>query len=154
MLTRPGKINYSSTISEIVGKHYRTADVFRKYGIDYCCGGKLPFKMVCELKELDVEELEKELEASLNTICISSALKFSEWNIDFLTDFIVNIHHEFLKTALPIAIENLDRFVEGHKKKYPHLVELQTVFHNMANDMIFIAHTISTQHIPAFSHYC
>src|SRR5580765_6095409 len=120
MTTIAGKINSSSTVSEIVSMHYRTADVFRKWGIDFCCGGKLPLKMACELKELDLEEMEKELEDSIRTVCIPASLKFDQWDIDFLTDYLINIHHEFLKTALPAAEEYLDRFVEGHKKKFPH----------------------------------
>ena len=130
------KINSSSTVSEIVSAHYRTADVFRKHGIDFCCGGKLPLKMACELKELDIEELELELEDSIRTVSIPASLKFDQWDIDFLTDYLINIHHAFLKAALPAAEEYLDRFVEGHKKKFPHLVELQKVFHEMTKDMM------------------
>jgi len=135
-MTITKKINSSSTVSEIVSMHYRTADVFRKHGIDFCCGGKLPLKMVCELRELDLEEFEKELESSMTTISIPASLKFEQWDIDFLTAYLVNIHHEFLKTALPVAAEYLDRFVEGHKKKFLYLEELQTVFHEMARDMM------------------
>src|SRR5436190_1602224 len=127
MLTNARKINNNSSVSEIVSKHYRTADVFRKYGIDFCCGGKLPLRTACELRELDLEIIQEELETSLRTLCISNSLKFDEWNIDFLTDYLVNIHHEYLKKSLPAAIEYLDRFVEGHKKKYPYLVELQAI---------------------------
>jgi len=136
MIPLAKKINYSSTVSEIVNMHYRTADVFRRHGIDFCCGGKLPLKMVCELRELDLEEMEKELENSIRTISIPASLKFEKWDIDFLTEYLVNVHHEFLRTALPPAEEYLDRFVEGHKKKYPHLPELQKIFHEMANDMM------------------
>ncbi len=29
-------------IGEIVAEDYRTATVFEKYGIDFCCGGQVP----------------------------------------------------------------------------------------------------------------
>ena len=136
MLTNARKINSDSTISEIVSKHYRTADIFRQHGIDFCCGGKIPLKTVCELRQLNLESIEEELEKSIRPLCISNTLKFNEWNIDFLTDYLVNIHHEYLKNSLPAAVEFLDRFVEGHQKKYPYLQELQSVFHEMAADII------------------
>lgn len=136
MLPVQKKIDSNATVSDIVGEHYRTADVFRKYGIDFCCGGKIPLKMVCELKQLNIEELEQELENATRTISIPATLKFDQWDIDFLTGYIVNVHHEFLRATLPLTEEYLDRFVEGHLKKFPYLQELQTIFRQMAKDMI------------------
>jgi regulator of cell morphogenesis and NO signaling len=130
------KINTSATVSEIVSNHYETADVFRSYGIDFCCGGKLPLKKVCEMNELDLDEIEKKLEASIRRIWIPATAKFQEWDIDFLTNYLVNIHHEYLRSTLPVAAEYLDRFVEGHRQKFPHLVELKKLFNEMAKDMM------------------
>src|SRR5215467_14609873 len=95
------RIDLSSSVSEIVREDYRTADVFRKYDIDFCCGGKWPLSMVCETKNLDYDIIKEELEDSARTITIHNTLRFDEWNIDFLTDYIVNVHHQYLRKALP-----------------------------------------------------
>ena len=81
MIDADKKISSTATISEIAGMHYRTADVFRKYGIDFCCGGKLPLKTVCEMRELDLEKIQNELETAIHTICIPATLKFQEWKM-------------------------------------------------------------------------
>ena len=38
------------TIGEYVAKDYRTAAVFSKYGIDFCCKGNRTIEEACEKK--------------------------------------------------------------------------------------------------------
>jgi regulator of cell morphogenesis and NO signaling len=125
------RIDQNWLVSDIVNADYRTADVFRKYGIDFCCGGKWPLKVVCETKNLDVVEIKKELENAVRTISIHSAVSFEEWDIDFLTDYIVNVHHQYLRKALPLAKDYLVSFLEGHQKKFPYLGDLLKVLNDL-----------------------
>ena len=37
----------SKSVGEFVAADYRTAKVFEKYGIDFCCGGKVALADVC-----------------------------------------------------------------------------------------------------------
>jgi regulator of cell morphogenesis and NO signaling len=129
------RIDLNSSVSEIVREDYRTADVFRKYDIDFCCGGKWPLKMVCETKNLDYEMIKEELEQSARTITIHNTLPFDEWDIDFLTDYIVNVHHQYLRRALPEAKDYVEKFLDGHLKKFPHLSELLTIFTGLCKEM-------------------
>jgi Regulator of cell morphogenesis and NO signaling len=117
-------IQNDSFVTDIVIQDYRTSSIFRKYGIDYCCGGKVPLQMACELRGLDIETIKSELRDALRTIQVSSSINFNNWNIDFLVDYIVNVHHAYLANNFPDIIDAVTRFVQGHKSKYPHLVEL------------------------------
>lgn len=49
------------SIGEIVAADYRTSDIFKNHGIDFCCGGKKSLSKVCAEKNIDVELLAKEL---------------------------------------------------------------------------------------------
>jgi len=42
-----------TTIGSIVARNYRTADVFKKYGIDFCCKGGRLLEDVCDEKKLN-----------------------------------------------------------------------------------------------------
>ena len=40
-------------IGELVAQDYRTASVFKKYGIDFCCQGNRTINEACKAKEKD-----------------------------------------------------------------------------------------------------
>jgi regulator of cell morphogenesis and NO signaling len=130
------KISPLSFVSEIVQNDYRTAEVFRKYGIEYCCAGKWPLNIVCESKNLDFTEVIKELEKSMHTINLPGMPEYEKWDIDFLIDYIINIHHAYLKKALPDTKEQLEKFTEGHRKKFPALTELTGIFNDLTTEML------------------
>lgn len=115
-----------SFVTDIVAEDYRTSYVFQKHNIDYCCGGKLPLRVVCELRGLDVEQIKKELQDAMRVIQLSSSINFSKWSVDFLIDYIINVHHAYLAANLPEICETVERFANGHVQKYPRLKELAT----------------------------
>lgn len=129
------KITESSYVSDIVSHDYRTADVFRKYEIEYCCGGKWSLDAVCLMKGLDIELLKKELEQSTRNVHVSNSLRFDEWRIDFLVDYIVNVHHHYMKQVMPEIKKILRSFTEDHIKKYPYLNELENAFLQLNKDV-------------------
>ncbi|MGB3007653.1 MAG: DUF542 domain-containing protein [Chitinophagaceae bacterium] len=126
------EINENSCAADIVKQNYRTAAVFRKYEIEYCCGGKWPLKLVCDTKGLPFGQLQQELLQAGRVINIPGFLPFHEWKIDFLTDYIIHVHHEYLKQSLPSIKEQLRQFVEEHRKKYPYLTEVEAQFETLS----------------------
>lgn len=121
------KIEPSSYVTDIVSNDYRTADVFRKYGIDFCCGGRWPLEVVCENRDINVDDVVKELQHVVIQTSSKAAIDFDSWDIDFLADYILNIHHRYLKVALPELKEQVCRFLDSHRKKFPELGELETI---------------------------
>jgi len=130
------KIHPGSFVADIVREDYRTADIFRKYGIEYCCGGKWPIATVCMMKSIEIKELQEELQKASRTIQLPSLLPFAEWDSDFLTDYIINIHHYYLKKTMPGLGLQLNDFVLEHISKYPELRQLQISFTQLQNEII------------------
>jgi regulator of cell morphogenesis and NO signaling len=115
-------------VSEIVRSNFRTADVFTKYGINYCCGGQFSLADACSTRNIDYRQMAIELEDATRSVKLPSSLQFSEWKLDFLADYILNVHHAYLKQAIPSLESVLNVFVAGHKGKYPELIDLQEIF--------------------------
>ena len=123
-------------MSEIVTRDYRTAEVFRKYGIGYCCGGKWPVEMACEMQGVDAGILQEELKAAIRTVYVSNQLDFSEWDIDFLTAYITNVHHQYLKKSLPVTMELISDSGKEHAKKFPYIADLEKQFDLLVQHLI------------------
>ena len=118
----------NKTVSDIVREDYRTADVFKKYGINYCCSGQAALIEACALKDIDYNEVVNDLRKATRTICLPSNLLFDNWKIDFLIDYIVNVHHAYLSQVLPEMEVNLISFVNSHTKQYPELERVLKIF--------------------------
>jgi len=129
-------VDKQAFVSDIVKRDYRTAVVFRRHGIEYCCGAKFPLELVCSLKGLEPDAICEELENASRTISLPSTIKFEEWDPAFLADYIVHIHHEYLRSTLPTALETIREFAEGHKKKFTNLPELVVVFSGLVKELL------------------
>ena len=129
------KIEPSSFVTDIVINDYRTAEIFRKFNIDFCCGGKWPLEIVCQNKNLDTEEIITELKKVIWQSASNAVLDFDNWEVDFLTDYILNVHHRYLKKALPEIKEQITKFLVGHRKKFPEFEELETIINCLMKEI-------------------
>ena len=116
------------TISEMVKKDYRTAEVFKKYKLSYCCSGNIPLKSACEAKGINFDDLSDDLRNSKRTFVFSNNLRFDEWTPDFLIDFIIHIHHAYIYQILPDLSTTLEFFTISHQSKYPELKNAMELF--------------------------
>lgn len=129
-------IDVENSPSEIVKRYYRTAFVFKKHGLEFCCGGKWPLKMKYDVNAPEVNLLIDELKESAHIVQLPASLPFDEWKIDFLIEYIINIHHYYLRHTIPVIAEQLHQFVDEHKKKYPFLTDLETTFLLLEKKMV------------------
>src|SRR3712207_1671439 len=116
------------TVAQIVRDNYRTASVLKAVGINYCCGGAIPLADACAARGIDAEEVTAQLKRVVQTVQLPANLQYNNWKLDFLVDYIINVHHAYLKDALPKLEVNLTGFVNGHKKKMPYLEDILTQF--------------------------
>jgi regulator of cell morphogenesis and NO signaling len=118
-------------VSDIVREDYRTADVFGKYEINYCCGGRLPLEEVCRQRNLDLEEICKELRDATPGSTVSRAIDYAGWPLDFMIDYILQIHHQYLHKAMDQGQHYLNVFALGHQKQFPYLGSLESDFNEL-----------------------
>src|SRR5688500_15385116 len=114
MLWNQDNIRDDRYVTDIVADDYRTSYVFKKYNMDYCCGGRIPLRQACELRGLETEQVKDELREAMRVIQLSSSIDFSSWSIDFLIDYIMNVHHSYLTINLPIIVDTVEQFRKGH----------------------------------------
>lgn len=129
------EIEPSSFVTDIVTHDYRTAEIFRKYDIDFCCGGKWPLDTVCQNKNLITETIVEELQKIVRQSASNAAIDFDSWNIDFLTDYILNVHHSYLKKALLETKELVNKFLDGHREKFAALEDIEVIMNRFMKEI-------------------
>lgn len=121
------------TVGEIAAKDIRKAEVFKKYGIDFCCGGKKSLKQVCEEKGLDLEIVEAELEKPIQAV--SFANDYNRWEPDFLADYIYNQHHRYYYDELPVLKGLITKVTQHHGSNHPELKYVYSLFAQLVQEL-------------------
>jgi regulator of cell morphogenesis and NO signaling len=121
------------TVGEIAAKDIRKAEVFRKYGIDFCCGGKKSLKQACEEKGLDPQVVEAELEAPAQQV--STFNNYNGWEPDFLADYIYNQHHLYYYNELPVLKGLITKVTQHHGDNHPELKDLYNLFGQLVHEL-------------------
>jgi len=112
------------TIGEIAVKDLRKVEVFKKYGIDFCCGGKKTIAEVCAEKNIDATKVQTEL-GQIETANKVSKVSYNDWSIDFLADYIVNTHHSYVRKYLPELMTYASKVAQVHGGHHPELIPIQ-----------------------------
>lgn len=111
------------TIGELVSQDWRRAEIFKKYGIDYCCGGKRTVADACKTKGINPALVEADLE-QLESSPSDTRHDYSRWELDFLADYIVNNHHRYVTGAIPFIDELSKKVARVHGDNHPELWEI------------------------------
>ncbi len=126
-------ITENNTVAEVVTSNIKTADIFKKHGIDFCCGGGISIKKACEKNNVSFDELEKELLSINNPV--SNAYNYDSWKLDFLVDHIENIHHSYVAESTPLVLQYAARVAKVHGHHYSEVVEINTLFIAVAQEL-------------------
>jgi len=122
------------TIGQIVARDYRKAQVFKNLGIDFCCGGKKTIAEVCEKKGIDPAEVERQLEA-VKGEATNSENDFQNWDLGFLSDYIINTHHRYVRDNITFILEIAQKVARVHGDRHPELVRVAQLFERIGNDL-------------------
>lgn len=125
----------AETIGEVVTKDYRKAQVFKNFGIDFCCGGKKTIAEVCRTKGIDKEAVEKAL-ASITGEPASNQNDYLKWSLSFLTDYIINTHHQYVKDNTAFITELANKVASVHGEKHPEAIRIAYIFSHVADDLM------------------
>lgn len=127
------KISENMTLSEIVANNFHAASVFEKYSLDFCCNGDKTISEACKEKNINISDLLLEIE-NLN-IKGTTNMNFENWSLGFLSDYIINNHHNYVRRMIPILSEGTKRIAAVHGKKHPELLKISRIFEGVYKDL-------------------
>jgi len=133
------ELNYDTmTVAEIVTNNIKTADIFKRNGIDFCCGGNVLVGEICKKKNVDFEQLKTDL----NNIGaeLPTGHDYNSWDLDFLADYIINTHHKYVTEANNMIIQYSDKVAKVHGHHYTEVVKINQLFHAIAEELTMHMH--------------
>ncbi len=123
------------TVAEIVSNDISAVSVFKKYNIDFCCGGQKTIEKVCYDTGIELAKLTDELNSNKkHSVCPN--LDFGNWDICFLIDYIINVHHVFVKNNIDIINSLGEKVARVHGSKNIEIIEIVDLFSKMSKELI------------------
>ncbi|MFC4099338.1 iron-sulfur cluster repair di-iron protein [Paenibacillus xanthanilyticus] len=131
-------IQRNQMVGDIVSVYSQASNVFKTYGIDFCCGGQVTVAEAAVKRKLD----EEELLARLNQACTEPR---PSWPLDWqqddrkLTKLMAHItrnHHDFLREELPVLRDFVNKVARVHGDDHPELLTLQRLYHQLAEELL------------------
>lgn len=113
-------------IGELVREDFRLAEVFNRWNLDFCCGGKRSLGESCLRAGINPEEVTVLAEDTLSRPS-GRTLDPNSWPTGFLIDYIEQVHHRYVRRQLPALLNFSAKVAARHGQEHPYLrtVELE-----------------------------
>lgn len=115
------------TIGAFVAQDFRTAAVFSKYQIDFCCKGNRTITEVCKKQDIDADTLLQNVFDVLQSEN-NSTIDFNSWPLDLLVDYIEKTHHRYVEDKTGIILQFLNKLCSVHGANHPELFKINELF--------------------------
>jgi regulator of cell morphogenesis and NO signaling len=133
----------TATVGDIVAGDFRAAGIFERFGIDFCCGGRMSLADACRQATVDPSDVIR----ALGTLVPEEAAgeDASHWPVDRLIGHIVRVHHAYVRRALPIITAYLATLERVHGARHPELARVGEAFARVSADLA--QHLLKEEHV-------
>ena len=125
----------TQTVRDIATENPDAVRVFEKYGIDYCCGGRVPLAEACATKGLNLDDVT----ASLAAATAPSVPEEKDWTTESLASlaqYIVDTHHAYVNREVPRLNELAGKVVSRHGDTRQDLAVIQSKLAELGEELI------------------
>lgn len=134
------------SVADVALKYPNALKVFNRYHVDYCCGGNQPLEEACKRAGADYETIWREITEADSTI---KGPDFNRWSPSLLVDYILEHHHVYVKEAIPLLGELLDKLCDVHGRNHPELFDIRKKFTLLSDELIQHMHKEERVLFPA-----
>lgn len=128
------EVTKNDLVANVVAKNIKAAHIFKKHGIDFCCGGGISITKACEKNEADLNLVLEEL-LKVDT-SIERKYDYDKWDLSFLIEHIINIHHSYVLESIPLISQYATKVAKVHGQNYPDLIQVNKLFHEVAEELL------------------
>lgn len=132
-ITRNRLDDKEETIGEMSRSDIRKIEVFKRFGIDFCCGGNKTLQEACGEKGIDILKVKEALDQSQDSS--KDSMAYDEWNLNFLSEYIVQRHHNYVRKQVPILLEISKKVMGAHSNAHPELKGLNSLIESLCAEL-------------------
>ena len=122
-------------LADIVIADPRTAQVFDRIGLDYCCQGQRTLREATLDHHVAISEVIDEL-AALEPMAESEARENRWPDLTDLIRHIVTTHHRYVREHLPVLQGWIDKLEARHGGRHPELHEIRSEFEALSAGLL------------------
>lgn len=127
-------IESNQKIGAIVAEDYRTAVVFKEYGIDFCCGGGRTLEDTCQSKNIPLAEIMEGLTAILQ-VPTSVQADYASWSMKLLCTYIEEKHHHYVRRVIPQIREFSAKVARVYGERYPEMIQIFMAWEALSQEL-------------------
>ena len=134
-IAKKNLVGGEETIGEMAAKDLRKAEVFKRYGLEFCCGGQKPLAEACADAGVAVDAVEEALSQLPREAPAQPAHDYNKWELDFLSDYIVQVHHRYVREQTPLLRDLAAKIAGHHGPAHEELYAIQTHVEELLTEM-------------------
>jgi len=94
----------NTRLTDIINYNFCAIDLFEKYNFNYCIKGNSTLGNILKENNVRPEKFINEFNR-LNSFT-AGYMKFSDWTVDFMCDYIIANHHRYIRKIFPLIIRS------------------------------------------------
>ncbi len=131
----PSSSVLQARLADIVTDDPRTAPLFDRLGLDYCCQGHRTLQEASHEHHVPVSEVLAEIQA-LGPRSEAAGGPSAWTDLHALLAHIVGTHHQYVRQHVPILQAWLDKLTGKHGSRHPELHEVRAAFDELAAELL------------------
>lgn len=120
-------------VADLVVEQPTRARVFERFGIDYCCGGRVPLAQACADRGVPLSDVLEALSQPL--VPGPEDIDWAGATLAALVDHVVTVHHGYLRDELPQLMALVEKVAGRHGEGHPELLEVRETFAGLADEL-------------------
>ncbi len=123
------------TLAKIVSLKPEAASLFEKHHLDFCCKGNQTLAEALINDEQKKNEVTKVLKDIFNEKDAKLGIKFDDLALCKLIDYIIEIHHRYVKETGAVILNHLDKVVSKHSERHLELIKIKDLFSEVKREL-------------------
>lgn len=127
----------TSLVKDIVNLAPKASDIFKKYHIDFCCGGNIPVSTAAAEKAVNLDELMQELTEVYERS--DQADQMNVWTNSTSEEIIQHVierYHRPLEEELQLLSPYVTKVSKVHGGNHPELLKVYELFYEVKKELL------------------